>query len=400
MEAFLIYKHSKLLSFNENNSGLLNILSEINLGLETNYRTLLFRILINYGKGQNIKNDFVDISLFLLFKLISLQTFETHNTIIQLLGGKNNDDYGFLREFINILFYKIILLFIDYLNPSDNLTQSHYFVSCNLIYFFKYLCKEHNSYFQRFFIRNLSYSYIKDNHIFFSFQKKNVNEKSKPNVEENQDSSLKIIRLNEVNPNKNIIHFYDFFLYLLTKIILISNWTNFNKYDYQHENSFLFDLFSLILKLLNEIIQGCDDDLLSDLCMNLDVKVIDIIKDVGDLGKYKKIDSFEVFIKSVKIILFNEKHNSKFINEIKYIIINFIISILEEKNNNEIMKKYIKKYINIDDIYKIISIIMKLYYLNKEKPKNFEKINKKPIVGLLSTKKLNIFDYKTIERKN
>ena len=285
-----------------------------------------------------------------------------------------------MKDYVDILFYRIILLFIDYLNPDDKLINSNYFISCNLLNIFKFLCKEHNIYFQKYFIRNLSYDYIMENPMFFTIKKENneterLKEKSdseKYNSSIENNKSIKKVRLNNIN-------FYDFFLYILTKIILISNWENNYKNDINHQNPFLFDLFSSIIDLLTEIIQGCEPDLLSNLCITLENKVLDIIEDGGDLNKYKKIDSFEVFIKSIKSILFNEKHNSKFINELKSNIIHFITSILEEKNSNEIMKKYIKKYLNTNNIFKIISIILKTYYLNEEKAKlnNIEKIEKK-----------------------
>ena len=171
LKAIIIYKQNKLLNINESNSSLLNILPEITIGYESNYRNLLLRLLINYGKEKNIKNEFADTSYFLLFKLLSLQTIEIQNDIKNILGGAENEDLGFLKEFGNILFYRIILLFIDFLNPPDKLDQSNYFISCNLIFLFKYLCKEHNNYFPRFFIRSLSYSYIQNTTSFFSFKK-------------------------------------------------------------------------------------------------------------------------------------------------------------------------------------------------------------------------------------
>ena len=61
---------------------------------------------------------------------------------------------------------------------------------------------------------------------------------------------------------------------------------------------------------------------------------MDIIEDGMDLEKFKKIDSFEVFIKDIKNILFQDKYNIEFINEIRSNIIHFITSILEVPNLN------------------------------------------------------------------
>ena len=67
IKALIIYKYSKLSSFNETNSSFFSILSEITLGYETNYRNLLINLLINYGKEINPKNEFNEISYFILF---------------------------------------------------------------------------------------------------------------------------------------------------------------------------------------------------------------------------------------------------------------------------------------------------------------------------------------------
>ena len=83
--------------------------------------------------------------------------------------------------------------------------------------------------------------------------------------------------------------------------------------------------------------------------------------------------------------MFEEKYDSKLINEIKNCLMHYFTSILEEKNCNETMKKFIKKYLNINNIYTHIIKIMKLYFLNNQKPKKFEKI-KKQIASLIPNK--------------
>jgi hypothetical protein len=193
LKGLIIYKYSKIACFNDNNSSILNILPEITLGYETNYRNLLITLLINYGKDINIRNEHVDVSYFLLFKLLSLQTTEIQNDIINMLGGENKENTGFLREFTNILFYRIILTFIDYLNTPDKLIKSNYFACCNLIYIFKLLCKEHNNYFQRRFIRNLSFPYIENNPSFFTFRKDEENHDLDNNNEKNDNPNIAFI---------------------------------------------------------------------------------------------------------------------------------------------------------------------------------------------------------------
>ena len=377
LRTFIIYKYGKISSYNENSSSFFSILSEFSLGYETNYRNLLIKLLINYGKNDDIKNEFAEISYFLLFKLQCAQTMETQNEIINILGGIDSEDCGFLEEFSQILLCRIILLITDFLNPVDKLFQTNYFVTCNLINIFKYLCIEHNYFFQFHLVKSLSYNSCKSNFSFFKF-----------NIFE-EDNQIFLNKESEIIDNSKIINkedlysikFYDFFLFLLTKIILISNWEN-NGNNYFNPNPFLFDLFSSILDLLTEVIQGSKPELLSILFDNIDQKIVDILGKGFDPEKFKKTESFEIFTKSIIKILFEEKYDIKLIYEIKNIIMHYITSILEEKNCNETMRKYIKKHLNINNIYAHIIKIMKLYFLNKQNPKKFEKI-KKQIAGLI-----------------
>jgi len=395
LKVLIIYKYSKLAFINEPNHSIFNILSEISLDYESNYRKLLVKLLINYGKEKNIKDEFTETSYYILFKLLSIKTIDIQNDIINILGGEENDDPGFLKDFGNILFHRIILLLIDYLNPPDKLIQANYFIVYNLIYIFKYLCEEHNFFFQRHLVKSLSFDYTKHIPSFFKFN--NINEKISYTMNNGEDISESSININGIEEN---IPFYDFFLYLLIKIILISDWTNKIKSNNQNENSFLYDLFSSILDLLTEIIQGSKSELLSTLCINMEEKrIIEIIKNKEDFDKNQKVDSFEFFIKYIKNIIFHEINDSSLINKIRMKIMYYITSILENKNCNTTMKKYIKKYININGIYNIISITLKSYYLNKEKPNNLKKI-KRPFLNLLAISNFNRLNKTKIERKN
>ena len=386
LRTFIIYKYGKISCYSENSSSFFSILSEVSLGYETNYRNLLIKILINYGKNDDIKNEFAEISYFLLFKLQCVQTMETQNELINILGGLDSEDCGFLEEFSQILLCRIILLITDFLNPADKLFQTNYFVTCNLINIFKYLCIEHNYFFQFHLVKSLSYDSCKSNFSFFKFNiVQEENELLKKKGTEIIDTSKIIINKRDLYS----IKFYDFFLFLLTKIILISNWEN-NGNNYFNPNPFLFDLFSSILDLLTEVIQGSKPELLSILFDNIDQKIVDILGKEFDPDKYKKTESFEIFTKSIIKILFEEKYDLKLIYEIKNIIMHYITSILEEKNCNETMRKYIKKHLNINNIYAHIIKVMKLYFLNRQNPKKFEKI-KKQIAGLIP-KQIFIFN--------
>ena len=99
LKLIIIYKHNKLACYNENNSSFFSVLSEISLEYEESYRSLLLNVLIEYGKDMNLKNEFMDNSYYLLFKLLCLQTVETQTEIMNILVVAEREECGFLDEF-------------------------------------------------------------------------------------------------------------------------------------------------------------------------------------------------------------------------------------------------------------------------------------------------------------
>ena len=369
LKAIIIYKHSKLACYNEHNSSFLSILSEISLEYEQNYRSLLLNLLIIYSKDMNLKSEFMDTSFYLLFKLLCLQTVETQNEIMNLLGGRDSEDCGFLDEFSQILFYRIILLLFDFLNPPDKIIQSNYYISCNLLNIFRFLCVNNNYFFQLHFVKSLSYTFTENPFSFFKFNIEEVSEPPKEKKDNGKPNSNKEQKIFVYN-----VKFYDFFLFLLTKIILISNWDKSN--DINKPSPFFYDFFTSVLDLLTEIIQESRPELLSILFDNIDDKFLEMIGCGVVIEKYKTNESFEVFIKTITNILFQE-NSTKFILELKNSLIHYINSILEEKIDNNIIKKYIKKYLNINNIYRNISKILKTYYLTNNKKKTLKNMDNK-----------------------
>ena len=71
-----------------------------------------------------------------------------------------------MTEYSENLFKKIILLFIENFNPPDKLLDSNYVTSYLLIKIFKFLCEEHNNFFQCRLIKSLKYKYIEITPIF------------------------------------------------------------------------------------------------------------------------------------------------------------------------------------------------------------------------------------------
>ena len=383
IKSFLIYKNNKSICNNKNNSSILSILSEINLEYEINFRNLLLLSLMNHSKDINIKNEFVTISYFLLFKLLYFQTEETQSEIINIINNTENKNTHFLKDLSRIFYNKIVLSIIEYLNPFDKLIFTNYSISCYLLWIFKYLCAKENKTFKLNFIHSLSYRYISD--IFYFFRDNQVIHKNlvleKSMYESNifgdispkEEKRTLLIKngknnINQINKIIKVIKFYDFLLLLIPKICLISNWDKIQKLP---QDNFLYILFSSIIELLSEIIHGNKCELLSLLFDD-----IIITKEGGNFEKIKKIESFQDFIKDIANILLDKKDCNELNIQVKIKLMDYINDIIEEKECDETLQKCIEKYLNTNKIYKIISNIMKLDFLNSIKIEKKETKNK------------------------
>ena len=383
---YILYKNGKKAISNENNSSLLSILPEICLEHETNYRNLLIPFLINNCDKPKIYEEENAIKSFcLLYKLLSLQTSETQNNLINIIGGNDLDisDLGFMEQLGGHLFKNIILLFIEQFNPPDHLLDINYVNSFLLIKIFKFLCEEHNNFFQCRLIKSLQYKYEQTIPIFYKETSRESESKNSngENEKENTNNSL-------INENKNI-KFFDFFLHVILKIILITEWDklDYSNDNFHRQNNYLYDIFESILEMLNEIIQGNKPEYLNNLGNSIIDNKIEIEnlvdgaeyylnKSVGlikitdyekekDEKNLEKVDNFRFFVKNVTDFLFSDKTSLELLYQIRNNLMEFFTTILEEKNCNEEVKKFIIKYLNINRVFNSISAILKSYYLRE-----------------------------------
>ena len=377
LKTLIIYRNCKLIYNNENNSSIFSILPELNFDYETNFRNILISIFIKKTKDINKKNEFTNISFYLLFKLLYLQTESTQSEILNIINKTENKN--FIKNFSEILNNKIILSIIEYLNPSDGFIHSNYFNSCNILWIFKLLCSKDNKFYKLRFISTISYKYIINHFSFFKINQDIYLNEDKSEYEStilgediNKILSIKNLKDNLIIKN---VKFYDFFLFLIPKICLISNWDKSRKLP---QNNYLFDLFSFILDLLTEIILGNKNEILSILFDD-----IIIGKKWGNFDKIKNIESLKEFMKYISIILLDEKNNGELNNKVKKKLIDYINCIIEEKECDEMIEKCIEKYLNFYQIYKNISYLLKNYFVNNIKPKikNEQQKNEEQIIS-------------------
>ena len=378
---YMIYSLCKKHSTNENNSSLFSILPELCLEYETNFRYLLISYLVNNGIKSEMLDNKLNLAFPLLYKLLNLQTGETQATLINIIGGNDTDssDLGFMDEFSQYLFKKIILLFIESFNAPDQLFDVNYVFSFLLIKIFKFLCEEHNNFFQCRLIKTLDYKYTQSIPMYYhevSIEEedndKKKEEKSKSISSENDDNLISQAKLKSIK-------FFDFFLHVILKIMLISEWSKLDNIEeniIQHkQNTYLYDIFAAIIEMLNEIIQGSRPEFLNRLgnsVINSESNDLEEVLIGKDLSNHKagfeyrileKVDSFQYFIKTVTEFIFSERNTLELLYKIKNELMQFFITILEEKNCNEEIQKFIIKYLNINRVFSTISSILKNYYV-------------------------------------
>ena len=419
---YLLYKNNKNIITEEENSSFFNILPEICIEYETNYRNLIIFTLVAISIKPNLNNSNEDnfndsvMLYFIIYKLLSLQTFKTQTEIMNLLGGTSNEteNLGFMLTYSQNLLKRIILIFIDEFNPRDRYFNDNYILAVNLIKIFKFLCEEHNNFFQMRLIKVLNYQY---KNIIPMFYKENKNFKEYQNQYANSviyNFGLNLNVSEEKEKVKNI-KFFDFYLYVLLKISLISGWNEIKDLHKPNtlnkhldiyspdENENIYDLFSSIIEMLNEIIQGNKEQNLNRLGNpffkdeeNLSSDEDDDYKDIISLeldlfngGKneedkkidekynlkkrlYEKLriqkDPFTCFLRGMIEFIFIDSSNSQILYQLRNDLMLFFTSILEEKNCNEEVQKLIMKYLNIHRVFGSISEILKNYFLANVPP--------------------------------
>ena len=373
---YMIYSLCKKYhSINENNSSLFSILPELCLEYETNFRTLLITFLVNNGIKSEMFEEKLNLAFPLIYKLLNLQTSETQATLINLIGGNDTDtsDLGFMSEFSHYLFKKVIALFIELFNPPDKLFDINYVFTFLLIKIFKFLCEEHNNFFQCRLIKTLNYDYNQEIPMYYKEVSLDDDDHNSKHILDN-DSNFDN---NGNNLKSKSVKFFDFFLHVILKIMLISEWSKLDNIEegLRQQNTYLYDIFAAILEMLNEIIQGSRPEFLNHLGNSI------LNNDTHDVEQYllgekltnnkagveyrviEKVDSFQYFVKNVTDFIFNERNTLELLYKIKNDLMQFFITILEEKNCNEEIQKFIIKYLNINRVFSTISSILKNYYV-------------------------------------
>ena len=291
---------------------------------------------LNYGSDENtfrsvlckyllvIMTDDVEVfakeSLIILLNLLRYQTSLTQNALLKL--SEDQQSYPVMKIIIEKCFMNILSTILSQFNPALNQFNDDYYNSCAFIKFFKFLCEEHNQHFQKFFLKKF----------FFS--------------------------LNDIQK----ISFYDMMLYVLEKIITLSCWEQVKvPEDFHH---YFVLLFSCIVELLIEIIQGTEDsNFLSLINQKFDGNQRLMINANRMDPVLKKGKAFDSFLKCVKNLIISDDQNSEELDSIRKMLMDFFLAFMEEYRCPMEIKNMIIINFHASSIIKSISVVLKKIYL-------------------------------------
>ena len=298
-------------------------------GKENSFRTVLCKYLLLLLTDEY--NVYQNDSLNFLLELLINETRITQNAIIELY---NNNEFTKFYVVIEKAFTNILSTILTEFNPCLNEFNDDYYTSCSMIKLFKYLCEEHNQFFQKFFLKQYYFS------------------------------------LNDIQK----IGFYDMFLFILEKIIILSRWKQVKKPE-DFQNYFVL-LFSCIIELLIEIIQGTEESnflsLINQKYEGNQKLIISANRMDPVLKKGKALDSF---LKCVKGIIVCDDQNCEELDKIRKLLMDFFLAFMEENHCPMEIKFMIIINFHASNIIKSIATILKKIVYAKRNKEKILKIN-------------------------
>lgn len=224
-------------------------------------------------------------SHIVILSLLRNETVKTQEEIMILI--KENKNSVNLNKLVDFCFENIMSAIFTQFNPSCFSISEDYYNACNLLKLFKYLCEEHNLFFQKIFCNSL---------------------------------------LVETSSGKKI-HFFDFMVLIKEKIIMLSGW---NKIVHSQ-----IDFIKEIIVYKIKYSLNNKNDYAQDLLNSYDVNNNDGFKKYSD-SNVNKINRYNKAIEINNQEIFSNDNNS----------MNLFSSNLVSCNNinNTIINKFINEY--------------------------------------------------------
>jgi hypothetical protein len=362
---YSIYKNKKSTLTNTTSSFFM-ALPETCYQHESNFRKIFLQVLFLFIIN-NKSPVYLTQSYQLLYILLSLDTSETQNDIknILLLSLPSSlPTDKFITSLSHHLYISLMKVFMNELSIENPIMLFiHSYRVFNLLKICKYLCEEHNNYFQNKIINQLTYKYF--NWVDLTLQ--NQHNKSyliSKKEESESDSEEKLIEMNIINNQNKIsnnnfdnvntlenISFFNFLINVLTKIIIITSQVKKSRHVEMY-----YDIISCIIDFLVEGIQGNKNDII---CKRNFLSQNEIIQN------QQSIQTFHIFSQKVSDILFNDSLNTGHPFKVRMLLMSFFISLFEDEKNED-LQKIVIKFLNIKRVLNSIISTLKMYFFKKQ----------------------------------
>ena len=304
-----------LLIFYENekqrleNSSFIDHLNEIADVNSKNFR-IIFTTIVFFLYDKKLDSVNTTQHLWNLLRLLQFDTEEIQKDIKILFENKNVN----LEKIFDDFCFHLVGLIFNRTNPSIVVNNENYYCALNIIKIFKYLCENHNNYFQEIFVKTL---------------------KIKFNFRENEEFCEEIT-------------VFAFILRALEKIFLISKYEFVDFFTKDEEITYFYDLIFVLNEFLIETIQG---------------NTKENIESLSTKNENENFSNLDHFLLKILPILTNTDHNSTILYKIQKDLSDFILAFIEENNTSAELIDRIGSLVPPNRIFDIIRQTMNKLFL-------------------------------------
>ena len=213
LNSIMIYENLK---YKLSDSNFLENLAEKNFYCDTNYRQLFLKSLFFLATEENIPFKFNKESFWHLFKMLQNDTAKSQIEISNLYSEDSLNSK--LVNLLNVFTMNSLSVVFASCNPCISTTNEDYYISLTVVKIFKYLCEEHNNFFQTLCFKQIEIKTDKNATNNTYLFKNTTNENKTKSIFFKSDTNEKfninydyIIESNDMNNNKNINKFFNTF---------------------------------------------------------------------------------------------------------------------------------------------------------------------------------------------
>jgi len=180
------------------------------------------------------------------------------------------------------------------------------------------------------------------------------------NIVQHIDILNNLMNNNIIHKSNEILSTFEFMLEIVNKIILIAQWNNV-EFGTEHSHvSYYYDIFSVVIEFLIEMIQGTEASNLKSLINKKKIQ--------GEGDEFK----ITIFLQNIKIILLRDETDSEIVYKVRKDLMDFICAFLEEKSSPPKLIKIISTIYNPFLIFTSLINTMKKLYLKLDREKKKE----------------------------